>query len=25
LVFDWLEAAPCFDIETSVYDAARAA
>jgi putative transposase len=25
LVFSWLSAAPCFDIETSVYDAARAA
>jgi putative transposase len=25
LVFDWLAAAPCFDIETSVYNAARAA
>jgi putative transposase len=25
LVLDWLSAAPCFQIETSVYDAARAA
>ncbi len=25
LVFDWLAAAPCFDIETSVYKVARAA
>jgi len=25
LVFGWLSAAPCFEIETSVYDAARAA
>jgi transposase len=25
LVFDWLAAGPCFDIETSVYNAARAA
>jgi transposase len=25
LVFAWLEAGPCFEVETSVYDAARAA